>query len=104
MITMDSAEPIQISGGPLSDVYEFAQLHFHWGENDTQGSEDLIDGQSFPMELHVVFYKKRYRTVRSALDHPDGLTVLAFFFDVSYFYNINYILRQNKKKKFIVSR
>lgn len=34
------------------------------------------------MELHVVFYKKDYRSVRSALENNDGLTVLAFFFNV----------------------
>lgn len=69
------------------------------------GSEDLIDGHrqeinhyfksqfhinfiicfisSFPMELHMVFYKKQYRNIRSAMENPDGLTVLAFFFNVS---------------------
>jgi len=34
------------------------------------------------MELHMVFYKKKYRNSRSALDYPDGLTVLAFFYEV----------------------
>lgn len=45
MITVDSDSRPTISGGPLSGSYEFVQLHFHWGENDTFGSEDLIDGQ-----------------------------------------------------------
>lgn len=31
----------------------------------------------------MVFYKKRYRNVRSAMDHDDGLTVLAFFYEVN---------------------
>lgn len=35
------------------------------------------------MELHVVFYKKQYRNIRSAMENADGLTVLAFFFQVS---------------------
>lgn len=72
-----------ISGGPLTGKYEFSQLHFHWGENDTIGSEDLIDGQSYPMELHMVFYKKQYRTARSAMEKQDGLVVLAFFYKVN---------------------
>lgn len=83
MITLDSETQPTISGGPLTGVYEFLQLHFHWGDNDTVGSEDLIDGRSYPMELHMVFYKKVYRNQREALDHPDGLTVLAFFYEVS---------------------
>ncbi|CAO1367149.1 unnamed protein product [Diamesa serratosioi] len=83
MYTLDAEETPTIEGGPFHGPYEFAQLHFHWGGNDSYGSEDLILGKSFPMELHVVFYKKEYREMRSALDHSDGLTVLAFFFEVS---------------------
>lgn len=82
MYTLDAEQQPTISGGPLSGVYEFAQLHFHWGDNDTLGSEDLIDGISFPMELHMVFYKKQYRNQRDALEHADGLAVLAFFYEV----------------------
>lgn len=83
MVTIEADPRPTITGGPLNGVYEFTQLHFHWGDNDTMGSEDLIDGQSFPMELHMVFYKKQYRNVRSAMNEQDGLTVLAFFFHVS---------------------
>lgn len=44
MVSVDSDKRPTITGGPLSGTYEFAQLHFHWGENDTMGSEDSIDG------------------------------------------------------------
>lgn len=44
MVSIESDQRPTISGGPLSGSYEFSQLHFHWGENDTMGSEDLIDG------------------------------------------------------------
>ncbi|CAO1367188.1 unnamed protein product [Diamesa serratosioi] len=83
MYTLDAEETPTIEGGPIDGSYEFAQLHFHWGGNDSYGSEDLILGKSFPMELHMVFYKKEYRGMRSALEHTDGLTVLAFFFEIS---------------------
>lgn len=82
MVSLDSEHQPIVSGGPLNGIYEFAQLHFHWGGNDTMGSEDRIDDRSFPMELHMVFYKKQYRNSRSAMDQPDGLTVLAFFYEV----------------------
>lgn len=82
MLMLDAEVQPSISGGPLSGEYVFNQLHFHWGENDTMGSEDLIDGVSYPMELHMVFYKKVYRNSRDALEHKDGLTVLAFFYEV----------------------
>uniref|UniRef100_A0A336L6Y0 CSON001164 protein n=1 Tax=Culicoides sonorensis TaxID=179676 RepID=A0A336L6Y0_CULSO len=80
-----------VSGGPLTGPYQFAQLHFHWGDNDTYGSEDLIEGHSFPMELHAVFYKMEYGSVKSAMSHEDGLTVLAFFFEISDDDNENYM-------------
>lgn len=30
-----------IEGGPFSSPYQFSQLHFHWGDNDSYGSEGL---------------------------------------------------------------
>ena len=82
-LTIDSKQIPSISGGPLKGEYQYAQLHFHWGDNDTFGSEDEIDGHSFPMELHMVFFKKAYGNAKSAMMHADGLTVLAFFYEVS---------------------
>lgn len=83
MLEVDCDPQPAITGGPLNGLYEFMQLHFHWGENDTIGSEDLLDNHSFAMELHVVMYKSFYRSSREALDHADGLAVLAFFIEVS---------------------
>lgn len=80
---MDSEIQPQVSGGPLHGVYEFSQFHFHWGDNDTYGSEGTIDNHSFPMAIHLVFYKKNYRSARDALDYPDGLTVLSLYYVVS---------------------
>ncbi|XP_055312343.1 carbonic anhydrase 1-like [Sitodiplosis mosellana] len=91
MVSIEADQRPTITGGPLGGTYEFAQLHFHWGENDTMGSEDSIDGHSFPMELHMVFYKKQYRNIRSAMENSDGLAVLAFFFNLDDKDNPNYI-------------
>lgn len=82
MLTIDSSVLPSISGGPLKAVYEFAQLHFHWGANDTVGSEDEIRGRRYPLEIHVVFYKKEYLDFNSALNYPDGLTVLGSLYEV----------------------
>ncbi|CAG9795072.1 unnamed protein product [Diatraea saccharalis] len=72
----------RVRGGPLEGDYIFSQMHFHWGDNDTFGSEDKINHRSFPMELHMVFYKEAYNNVKEAVLHPDGLTVLAFFYEL----------------------
>ncbi|XP_034179074.2 carbonic anhydrase 2 [Osmia lignaria lignaria] len=72
-----------ISGGPLNGSYVFQQLHFHWGQNDNLGSEDLINNHSFSMELHAVFWKKEYGSSNKAMNHSDGLTVLAYLYQVA---------------------
>lgn len=37
----------ELSGGPLRGVYRFEQLHFHWGENDNEGSENTINNSRY---------------------------------------------------------
>lgn len=34
--------------------YALQQFHFHWGRNDGQGSEHLVDGRAYAGELHFV--------------------------------------------------
>lgn len=48
-----------ISGGGLKGTYEFAQLHFHWGDSENKGSEHKIEGKAFPMEVHLVHFNKK---------------------------------------------
>lgn len=36
-----------LSGGPYEGNYTFAQVHFHWGENEMKGSEHTVDGARF---------------------------------------------------------
>ncbi|XP_065218178.1 carbonic anhydrase 2-like [Planococcus citri] len=69
-----------MTGGPLIDEkYIFEQLHFHWGPPDQRGSEHLLDGKGFPTEVHVVFYNENYGSLEEAVNHPDGVAVVAFF-------------------------
>lgn len=71
-----------LSGGPLSDDYEFEEMHFHW-ERDRQGggSEHKIDGKSFDMEIHFVFFKKNLKTFKSAMHNSNGLAVIAVLYN-----------------------
>jgi len=68
-----------LSGGPLDGDYQILQLHFHWGSDDTKGSEHTIDGKSYPLEMHIVHKK---------VGEPDflsvkgGLAVTGFMFEV----------------------
>ncbi|XP_046480857.1 carbonic anhydrase 7-like isoform X4 [Neodiprion pinetum] len=84
-----------ISGGPLTGDYAFSQLHFHWGPRDSVGSEHTIDNKSFPMEMHMVHYKRDYQTFAEALKHDDGLAVVAFLFEMSDMPNLGINLLEN---------
>lgn len=44
---------------------------------------DTFNGKSFPMELHMVFFKQEYGSVKNAQKNPDGLAVMAFFLKIS---------------------
>jgi len=68
-----------LSGGPLDGDYQILQLHFHWGSDDSKGSEHTIDGQSFPLEMHIV-HKKVGEPDFLAV--PGGLAVTGFMFAV----------------------
>lgn len=37
---------------------------------------------SYPMELHMVFYKSEYESMEEAMKNKDGLLVLALFYEV----------------------
>lgn len=48
---MNTIGPYYVANGGLSSVYSTAQFHFHWGAENSFGSEHQIDGQSFPLEV-----------------------------------------------------
>ncbi|XP_055911169.1 carbonic anhydrase 2 isoform X2 [Eupeodes corollae] len=94
-LNYEDEEPT-ISGGPLNGTFRFAQLHFHWGDNDTYGSEDRINNQSFPAELHMVFYNTLYGSFEDAVGHSEGIAVMAFFYVLErenpYYADLSYLL------------
>ncbi|XP_070591396.1 carbonic anhydrase 4 [Erythrolamprus reginae] len=72
----------KVESGGLSGRYKAAQFHFHWGSNMddkwSPGSEHSIDGERFPMELHIVHIKEKFDSVMSAVEGK-GVAVLGFF-------------------------
>jgi len=78
-----STNTATLSGGPLSSPYKVLQLHFHWGSDNTKGSEHLYDGQAYPMELHIVHYKETYDPMSAEItSNVDGLAVTGFMFSI----------------------
>ncbi|XP_018006587.1 putative carbonic anhydrase 5 [Hyalella azteca] len=71
-----------VFGGGLSGYYEFTKLEFHWGSDETQGSEHTIESVQYPLELHMV-HSQVGLTSEEALSQPQGLAVLAILFELS---------------------
>ncbi|NWW36783.1 CAH4 anhydrase, partial [Panurus biarmicus] len=80
-VTLDTSP--KVGGGGLRRKYKAVEFHFHWGVPDEPqripGSEHSIDGEKYPMELHIVHMREDVSGVTEAKKTPDGLAVLAFF-------------------------
>ncbi|XP_026228973.1 carbonic anhydrase 4 isoform X2 [Anabas testudineus] len=72
---------VQLTGGALPGHYRASQFHFHWGGSGRPGSEHTIDGERFPMELHIVHIKEPYRSLAEAEYDMAGIALLAFLFE-----------------------
>lgn len=79
-----------VRGGGLEGVYKAVQFHLHWGTNGGPGSEHTIDGEQYPMELHIVHMKDKYTSLGDALKDPTGVAVLGFFYEAATATNKNY--------------
>ncbi|CAL7938940.1 unnamed protein product [Xylocopa violacea] len=62
--------------------YEVDHLHFHWGARNNRGSEHLLNGIRYPMEMHIVHRNKAYSNFSDALNYKNGLAVLGIFFQL----------------------
>jgi len=60
------------------------QLHFHWGSDDTMGSEHTVNRKRFPLEMHLVHRNLKYASIGEALDKSDGLSVVGVFFEIDH--------------------
>ncbi|QQP41960.1 Uncharacterized protein FKW44_016481, partial [Caligus rogercresseyi] len=77
-----------VEGGGLGSAFQFAQLHFHWGDESQVGSEHLLGGKAYPLEMHLVHFNKKYGDdLAGALGRGRGafdtLAVLGVLFQVS---------------------
>lgn len=84
MVPDDGVKP-QIAGGPLPNgtVYEFVNVHFHWGSDDNEGSEHVLNGKRYSSEVHAVHYNTKYDSIEEALMHSDGIAVVTSFYQAT---------------------
>ncbi|XP_059611447.1 carbonic anhydrase 2-like [Phlebotomus argentipes] len=81
-------------------------IHFHWGHEDSQGSEHSINTRKYSMEMHIVSYNAKYKSVADAKFHRDGILVIAQLFHVNnsapnYFF-LDYLPRVKQSRRKIV--
>lgn len=67
-----SAVQVGVEGSDLEETFDLLQFHFHWGYNNYHGSEHTVNGDKYPLELHLVHKSKSGR-----------FAVLGFFFKIS---------------------
>uniref|UniRef100_T1IM50 carbonic anhydrase n=1 Tax=Strigamia maritima TaxID=126957 RepID=T1IM50_STRMM len=72
----------KISGGGLRHTYILSSLHFHWGVNNYQGAEHILNNRQAPMELHMVHYKSKFSNLTEAISsgEKDALAVLGVLY------------------------
>ena len=72
-----------ISGAGLLSTYRALQVHFHWGSDDSYGSEHQVLGKKYPLEIHIVHFNTKYPNASVAMKKEDGLAVLGIFAEIS---------------------
>ncbi|CAF1158651.1 unnamed protein product [Adineta ricciae] len=70
---------------PGGEDYIAEQIHFHWGHSNdnVNGSEHLYEGQSYPIEMHLVAYSSWYSNILDAMHNTRALAVIGVFFEIS---------------------
>ncbi|XP_041094661.1 carbonic anhydrase 4-like [Polyodon spathula] len=68
-VQVNLAAGVEVSGGGLNGSYSAKQFHFHWGNGHSKpGSEHRVNGMQYPMEMHIVHYKKGLSTEQVMVD------------------------------------
>lgn len=73
-----------LSGGPLKEKYNFFNVRFRWGPNDSEGSEHMINSIQYAMELQAAFISEGSKTVDISQAAREGsLLMLSYLFMVT---------------------
>merc|ERR1712096_178592 len=75
LTTTPSPHPT-MSGGPFNTTsYHFSQVIFHWGSNDSLGSEHTIRTNTYPMEVQLIH--------KTSSQGETKLAIASFLFEIS---------------------
>uniref|UniRef100_F6WBR6 Carbonic anhydrase-related protein 10 n=1 Tax=Xenopus tropicalis TaxID=8364 RepID=F6WBR6_XENTR len=83
-LRLDKEHLVNISGGPLTYSHRLEEIRLHFGSEDGQGSEHLLNGQAFSGEVQLIHYNHElYTNVTDAAKSPNGLVVISIFIKVT---------------------
>nr|XP_020760272.1 carbonic anhydrase-related protein 10 [Odocoileus virginianus texanus]CAI9701641.1 unnamed protein product [Rangifer tarandus platyrhynchus] len=83
-LRLDKEHLVNISGGPMTYSHRLEEIRLHFGSEDSQGSEHLLNGQAFSGEVQLIHYNHElYTNVTEAAKSPNGLVVVSIFIKVS---------------------
>jgi carbonic anhydrase len=58
--------PIRVLGGPLNVPYILDNVHWHWGRDDREGSEHVLNSRRYSAEVHFVLYNSIYGKIKTS--------------------------------------
>ncbi|XP_051912439.1 carbonic anhydrase-related protein 10 isoform X2 [Hippocampus zosterae] len=83
-VRLDKEHLVNISGGPMMYSHRLEEIRLHFGSEDSQGSEHLLNGQAFSGEVQLIHYNHElYTNYTEAAKSPNGLVVVSIFMKVA---------------------
>ena len=67
--------------------FQYSDRHYHFGQNNDEGSTHALFGKKYPLEIHSNFYQSKFGTPNAAYNHPNGLLTLAELYEVDHTLN-----------------
>uniref|UniRef100_A0A673LA09 Carbonic anhydrase Xa n=1 Tax=Sinocyclocheilus rhinocerous TaxID=307959 RepID=A0A673LA09_9TELE len=99
-LRLDKEHLVNISGGPMTYSHRLEEIRLHFGSEDGQGSEHLLNGQAFSGEVQLIHYNHElYTNYTEAAKSPNGLVIVSIFMKVNTITRITY---KSKWKNIIV--
>lgn len=74
-LRLDKEHLVNISGGPMTYSHRLEEIRLHFGSEDSQGSEHLLNGQAFSGEVcNTICFEGRFPIIPlTNLDETAGI-------------------------------
>ncbi|XP_015240898.1 carbonic anhydrase-related protein 10a isoform X1 [Cyprinodon tularosa] len=83
-LRLEKEHLVNISGGPMTYSHRLEEIRLHFGSEDGQGSEHLLNGQAFSGEVQLIHYNHElYTNYTEAAKSPNGLVIVSIFMKIA---------------------